>query len=316
VARREGLVEPIPVTRRFPGMARATETDWQEMVIRHLGISEWHRVTIDDELDLVGPLASRHLLEHGVLWPPTIHGDIPLTAEFAGGHVLDGEGGDEVLGVEAHRIAPVRALARSPRHASLRRLRSAAGAVLPPSVRRQRALLRYRSSHVTWLRADAQQELVDAVVEVEVGQPLSYERSVHHVPRRRTQSVLRRNRRALAQQRRSDIQSPLLHPDFVAALGRDGGFLGRGDRTAVIRSIANDLLPDALLSRTSKAIFNQAFLGPHAREFARHWDGSGVDHSIVDAEELRRIWQSERGHAMTSALLQAAWLSHQSPSQS
>ena len=68
---------------------------------------------------------------------------------------------------------------------------------------------------------------------------------------------------------------------------------GGGDRTAVLRRLVPDLLPDAVLSRTSKAAFNDAYLAGHTREFARTWDGTGVDESLVDAEALRRAWLAE-----------------------
>ena len=77
VARREGLPEPIPITRVFPDVSESDEQLWQERVVRHLGLREWHRVTVHDELDVMGPHATAHLREHGIVWPPTIAGDAP-----------------------------------------------------------------------------------------------------------------------------------------------------------------------------------------------------------------------------------------------
>ena len=101
VARRDGLAEPVPIAGVFPAAPRAEETQWQEAVVRHLGLRDWQRIRMHDELDLVGPLATPGLLAHGVVWPPLIHVDIPLLELLEGGSLLDGEGGDEVLGVRS-----------------------------------------------------------------------------------------------------------------------------------------------------------------------------------------------------------------------
>ena len=84
--------------------------------------------------------------------------------------------------------------------------------------------------------------------------------------------------------------------------------LGSGDRTATLRALASDLLPDEVLSRTSKAVFTKCYMGHHTREFARQWTGGGVDPQLVDPDELRRIWLSESPAAPTAILLQSAWL--------
>ena len=107
VARRDGLPDPVPITRVFPEAPATDETEWQELVVRHLGLRDWIRLQLTDELDLLGPLATPRLREHGVLWPPTLHGDIPLLEPVAqGGSLIDGEGGDEVFGVAAPASLP------------------------------------------------------------------------------------------------------------------------------------------------------------------------------------------------------------------
>ena len=47
LAAREGLDPPVPVSFRFPH-AETRESEWQELVVRHLGLAEWARVEIDD----------------------------------------------------------------------------------------------------------------------------------------------------------------------------------------------------------------------------------------------------------------------------
>jgi asparagine synthase (glutamine-hydrolysing) len=159
-----------------------------------------------------------------------------------------------------------------------------------------------------WLRPTAHAEVAADLAELERESPLSFPASVRLIPRRRAQVLGARNRRHFASLHGVDISSPLLHPDVVVALADCGGALGPGDRTAVLRSLFSDLLPDGVLSRTSKATFNGAFWGRHTRHFAERWSGGGVDAELVDAEALRAVWLSEKTQPITAALLQQAWL--------
>ncbi len=308
VARRDGLAEPVPITRVFPKVSASDEHEWQEAVIRHLGLSDWHRLVINDELDVIGPLAAPHLLAHGLVWPATIASDLPVIDAVTGGSVIDGEGGDDVLGNGTHRISSVTRLIRRPRPLRWRRVRPALASLAPAGLRARQERRRLDKGPFTWLRPEALEALIAAVVHAERDRPLSFAASVRTVPTRRTQMLGAYNRRLIASQRGVDYSSPLLHPDFVHALARDGGMLGRGDRTTTLRAIASDLLPDSVLSRTSKAIFTKCYMGHHTREFAAQWTGEGVDGHLVDPDELRRIWLSESPAAPTATLLQSAWL--------
>lgn len=308
VARRDGLPDPVPITRVFPAVPSTEEDGWQELVVRHLGLSEWHRLELDDELDLLGPVATRQLRRHGVIWPPTVHGDVPLLEPVRGGSLLDGEGGDEVFGVEAHRIAPVTRLVHRPRPLRWSRIRSALGTFAPRRIRAAHVRRQWQDADLAWLRPPARTALLDAIARTEAASPLSFATSVRTVPRRRTQVLLARNRRVLARSYDVEVASPLLHAEVVEGLARSGGWLGRGDRTAVLRALVPDLLPDEVLARTSKTVFDGAFQGRHTRTFAQGWDGSGVDTALVDPEELRRWWVGDQGNALTAALLQTAWL--------
>jgi asparagine synthase (glutamine-hydrolysing) len=311
VARRDGLPEPVPITRVFVGAPDAQESEWQELVVRHLQLEDWQRLYFEDELDVIGPIAAQHLLEHGVVWPPTIAGHAPLVQQVPGGCVIDGEGGDEVLGVGAHRISPISQVLRDPRPLCWRRARRALGALAPAPLRARHERLRHDGHPRPWLKPAAKEALLDELAAVERARPFSFAKSVRMVPWRRTQVLRERNRRILAQKHGVEEFSPLLNPDFVHALAREGGVLGRGDRTAVLRALAPDLLPDEVLARTSKATFTACYMARHTREFATCWSGEGVDDQLVDAAELRRAWLTETRIAPTAALLQQAWLAGQ-----
>jgi len=114
LARREGLPLPIPATNIFPSARGADESHWQELLVRHLGLSDWLRMEHDDELDLIGPYAQRVLGTHGVLWPPNTHFHLPLLEEGRGGSMLTGIGGDELYSA-ARRLPHAALLARQVR---------------------------------------------------------------------------------------------------------------------------------------------------------------------------------------------------------
>ena len=252
VARREGLAEPIPITKVFPDVPTTEEQSWQERVIDHLRLDDWQRVVIHDELDLLGPLATANLVDHGVVWPPTIHGDRPVIDRVRGGSLIDGEGGDEVLGVTAHRIAPVTTLVRSPRSVTPVRLRRAAVALLPKRLRARRVRDRWSADPLPWLRPVAAAALADAVGGEEAAAPLSFAASLTQIPRQRAQVLGARNREYFARARNVELSSPLLHPDVVHALAAQGGFFGVGSRTATLRALVSDLLPDDVLTRADQ----------------------------------------------------------------
>ncbi|GAB3611850.1 hypothetical protein GCM10027415_01900 [Humibacter ginsengisoli] len=103
--------------------------------------------------------------------------------------------------------------------------------------------------------------------------------------------------------------NPFFHPKFIGALAREGGALGLGDRTAMMRRLFADILPDRVLARTTKASFNNTRWGVREDEFARTWDGQGVDHEYVRPDVLQASWL--RGEwAGTAFQLHAAWLAH------
>ncbi|NNE11584.1 MAG: asparagine synthase [Ilumatobacter sp.] len=311
VARQHGLHEPIPVTRVFPGVADADESDWQRLVIEHLGLRQWERIELHDEVDILGPLARRHLLEHGLVWPAALVSAGPLYERLQGGTLLDGEGGDEVLGIEAHRLAWIASLRLHPRPLRWWRIKAALSSLAPAPLRTPLLRRRQADHPRPWLRPPAAAALDEQIVRDLVETPLSFAASVRMAPMRRSQFFGDQSRRAHAHGYGVELESPLLRPEFVHAIARFGGLTGPGDRTAVLQRIAGDLLPDAVISRTTKASFNHAYIGRHSIEFAQRWDGSGVDPEIVDVEQLRRAWLGTQPPAPTGPLLQQAWLSQQ-----
>lgn len=306
VAREEGLRLPVPVTLRFADRA-SDEKDWQELVVRHLGLQDWVRLDVTDEVDLVGPWATALMRSHGVVWPPNAHFHMPIAAQVSGGSLLTGFGGDEVLGGWVHHRA----------HAVLRRqipprprdpLRVVQA--LRPAWSRYPAVMRAqrRTTPRRWLTATGREALrrlwVDAVLNA---QP-RWDRYVTD-----TWWTSRYVRSALGALRAAGdaagvrVVSPFADRRFLEAAARTVGPAGFASRTAALRMLAGDVLPPDVVERTGKAEFTGGFWNVHAREFARRWSGEGLECEYVDSDALREEWRQDHPDARSDTLLQSMY---------
>lgn len=99
LARREGLELPVPATIRIGNSATSEESTFQERVVIRLGLTEWIRLRLEEqELDLVGSLATAVLRLHGSLWPPDAHLWTPLLEWAFGGSLVTGVGYSRTVG--------------------------------------------------------------------------------------------------------------------------------------------------------------------------------------------------------------------------
>lgn len=305
VAREEGVADPVAVTEVHPDAPRSQEGEWQRLVLDHLGIRERVVLTIGRDESLLGDAATVSLRRLGLLVLPQLHGS-RMIIEASGGWLLTGEGGDEVLG--PRRITPwnlVRLDRRVQSRAHARwlwgtrpRLREAVPALaafLPgPDVApwlRPRARRRMRAELLRWQRA--RWRFDTGTVDV-------------------ARSALIADYLACFDAVAADVGAvglhPLVDPAFLAAFARTGGRWGFRGRTDAMRYLFADLLPDAVLTRSSKASFNGVGFGERERDFARAWDGAGVDHDLVDVEALRQHWLSESPLFTSAVPMHAAWL--------
>ncbi len=419
VARRRGLPAPVAVTERFPRDDASDEHRWQELVVRHLALEEWVRLDATAAVDLLGEVAVTSLRRFGLLWPPLAHTRAWFVAELLGGRrsasattpavvdcfagpwpvaspgsplgpcagtplgtLVDGEGGDELLG--ARRLAPVLRLLGSDRSCSvaprrllpraaarqkpraepsprpdpapqvdgiqvegsqvdgsqvdgrqvdgiqvegrdgrppppwtaagrLRALRAQvvelAGAVGPAPLRRVVLERRLGGAELApWLRPAARLQLVDQLVAEAVGEPLWWPAATRRHLRHRGLAAGMASIDMVAEAAGVVAVHPLLDPGVVDAVAEAGGRWGFPDRAGAMSRLFGGVLPGDVQRRRSKARFNATVLGPRARAFAASWDGSGVDHDLVDPELLARDWQSELPSALGYAALHAAWL--------
>ena len=156
LARREGLPLPIPSTNRFPAVKDSHESDWQERVVAHLGLHDWLRPEFTGELDCVGPVATSVLRRHGLLWPFNAHFHVPHLEAAAGGSLLTGIGGDEIL--SSSSWARPRAVLSGRARPQLRDVLRVGFLAAPPPIRR--TVLRRRAPfEYSWLRPSAHRAL-------------------------------------------------------------------------------------------------------------------------------------------------------------
>ena len=292
VARREGLGDPVPLTIRSAGAPRSDETEWQERVVSHLGIGDWIRIEVADELDAVGPYAQRVLERHGLLWPFNVHFHLPMLEQAAGGTLFTGVGGDELWASS---------------HARRERLRRRALGLAPHALQ-GRALARNRPIDYPWLRPDGIREAKRVAGAHAASEPW---RLLPRMRWYRGQDSMATGLRALeliAADAGATIEHPLLDARLwgaVAAAAPRGGFR---DRETALLAVAGGVLPAETVSRRTKASFDAIFFHEHSRAFVRDWDGAGVPERIVDAAALRDHWREESPDAHSYTLLQAVWL--------
>lgn len=308
VARRQGLPDPVPVTLRFPGVASTDESRWQELVIGHLGLRDWERISIGDELDLLGPVARAALLTHGLLWPPNSYFHVPILERAVGGALLTGVDGDGLLGgwrwhrTQAVLSRRVRPEARDPARVAL--------ALSPPRVR-QRWMRPSVLRVVPWIRNGARPKL-EALVRTDAArEPRRWDRRIAYYRRRRYLALTARSLELLGASRRVAVSHPLLAPEFLSSVARDGAASGYGDRTSTMLALFRDVLPRELLTRRGKGEFGRALWRHEARAFTDGWDRRGVDTELVDPDRLREAWAAENPLFGTITLLHEAWLAAQ-----
>ena len=305
VARREGLPLPIPATNIFPGRPDTYESEWQELVVRHLELTEWHRRTIGDEFDLLGPYAQMVMGRHGLVSPSTAYGFLSSFRDAAGGTCVTGLDGDGIFGTWT-TWRPW-AVLRGGIHPEPRDALRIAKIFAPGPARR--AWVRHRSAlGVTWLLPEAKAELEHAWRSWWASEPVRWNDRVAWWVRSRLIVVLKQATALLADDTDVRLLHPFLEPAFLAALSRAGGWSGFGDRPAAMRMLFGDLLPREVLERGEKAEFTAVYWTDRAKSFAAEWTGTGVPLDLVDPAALQATWTSERPDARSALLLQAAWL--------
>jgi asparagine synthase (glutamine-hydrolysing) len=286
IARREGLPVPIPVTWRFKDAPRAEESAWQDRVVDALRLDDRTVLHAGDDLDLVGPVAQRLLGRHGVLHPVNVHLHLPLVEAAAGGSLLTGAGGDQVLSRRRRR-----AITRS-------------RALVPGGLA---AAVRCRHHDpCPWLRPTVARRVHRAFrAEMLAGQRAPKGRIAWPAGRRDLQMTCS-SLAAVAADHDVRLVNPLLDADVLLALTAPG--LEGLSRAELLSAVAPADLPAAVVAPRPKAYFREVFLRDPTRRFVGSWDGRGVDEDLVDVDALARAWSVWPIPPGTAGLVQQAWL--------
>jgi hypothetical protein len=310
-ARRHGLDDPIPATIRAPAARAADESAWQERVVAHLGLHEWLRLEITDELDAVGPVARAVLRRHGLLWPFNAHFHVPLLDAARGGSLLTGIGGDELFaGATSLRAAAVLAGRIRPVARDLRRI------ALYASPRPLRRWWHRRGDlPLPWLTEAGRAAASSAFAALKAAEPRRLAPRLAWLRGTQALSMGTASLAALAADADAAIAHPLLDRALWSAVVRSaprGGYLGR---TYAMQALFGGLLPGDVLARPDKATFDEVFFARHSRALAAAWAGEGVPAGIVDVARLRAHWTEPVPRAQSFTLLQAAFLGADSASE-
>jgi asparagine synthase (glutamine-hydrolysing) len=305
VARRHGLDDPLPLTFRYQDHPRTWETEWQELMMHHLELKDWKIVAIKAELDFLGPMARDALLRHGLFWPPNSHTTIPMLQAAKGGSLLTGNGGDEVFRslVKVKKMTPVQILRSLPPHRALM------VGIVNSLPLRWKILAQYRHGlRFPWLRPAARREVHRRFVDNSVQRQTSNRHYLERLDESRYLELSRGIVAALTYDAEVNLVEPFLDPRFFRALLSETPAEGFPRRNAALGAFFGDLLPSAMAQRTTKAVFTESFWGPESREFARQWDGTGLDHSLIDPDALRSHWLRPKPDMRSATAIQAAWL--------
>lgn len=293
VARTEGLPPPIPTILRFSDAPAADETARQDAVLQALarcgpaGRPLIH--TIGDELDLVGPVARRMLDLVGPLVPANSFSQLLLMERAAGGVLLTGFGGDQLIGGHGRRLRRrTRALAALPV--------AVAAALRPPA-------------DLPWLRPDAArscQRLVTARQRWRLLPPR--QRLVREAGSRFT-SVALTGLDRLAGAIGAGIDHPLFDPVFLARLADLLDVVPPLRRAEVYRMLAGDRLPAVVTQPHPKAALTQVFQRSATRRAVAAFDPDRLPadvRALVDVDGLRTVWRTLGPVRSTAVLLHLA----------
>ena len=305
VARREGLPVPIPITHRFAAAAGADESEWQDTVVRHLGLDDWLRIELSSELDAVGPVAASVIERHGLLWPCNNYFHDPIFEAASGGAVLTGIGGDEAfVGCNWDRaIAVLQGRVRPVPRDILR-----VGFALAPAAVKRVFIRRWLPELLPWLQPGRPPR------GGEVGRRRRGRRAAQvRGPAAPAARIARPADRAPRASTRSPPTTTPSWPTRSTTRASSPRWPRSRPRTATARgprrwrrSSATSCPPE-VLNRSTKSHFSEVVWGPASRELAAGWDGDALDPEIVDFDRLRQEWAADAPDTQTITLLQSVW---------
>jgi hypothetical protein len=308
VARERGLPQPIPITLRFPDHSAGHEDDHQELVVSHLGLDDWVRIDAGADLELLGPVATRTLRRHGLLFPCNSFTMVPLLEAASGGRLVLGMGPSDFFSY--WRLAKLADLLQGRRRPRLGDLQLAAYALSPRGLR-TRMVESNRAVQLSWLRPEMAERTRHALAVWMAHAPLRFDSAVNVERTHRCNQGALRCLRATSAAAGTDVVLPYYDPAFHVAVTRRLGWRGL-DRTTSMDKQVGHLLPEHAINRRDSVNFRGVLWGERTRAYAEAWNGEGLDEELlVDPDALRAEWLSEKPDMRSATLLQLAWLTEE-----
>lgn len=289
-AARDGLPAPVPIVLRFTNAPEADETARQHQVLQalrgHGRCGEPIVLTVDDELDFAGSVARRMLDLIGPQVPTNIYSHLPMLDVAAGGTLLTGFGGDQLVGGHGRQLS--------------RRTRVVAALPL-----RLEATLRRADDDLPWLRPDVAGECRRLRTARRRWRLLSARDRIVREAGSRLSTFARTGLDQLAHSCGARIAHPLFDAVFLARLADLLDVLPPIRRAPLYRLIAGDRLPAPVTAWHPKAVLRQVFDGPATAAAARSFDPDGLRpdvRDLLDVDGLMAMWRS-RGPVLAAGLL-------------
>jgi hypothetical protein len=301
-ARSRGHPDPIPATLRYPIPATTRDAKVQESLVARLGLHDWERVEIQDELEIAGPYSLRALREVGALFPPNAYTMLPLLdLAREGWLVTGGVFADFFLYWHWAGLASVLARRRRPRRRDAVLL---GAALLPGPPRAAVARRRLRRPPMPWLREDAAREAERRALAEAASVPVRFDQALARQRTHRCFGGAQRSLDALAAAAGARPLMPLRSDRYVAAVAATGGRFGFGDRAESVRRVGGHLVPEEILRRRDDPTIQGVLFRGRSRALVESWTGGGVDPDVVDPAVLHEVWSRETVDWRSSALLQ------------
>lgn len=313
VARREGFEDPVAITMRHPS-PESREDEWQEQVVRHLGLVDWERVEVVDRMDLLGVEATDLYERVGLHYPANSYLHLSMLDVAPEGPMFTGIGGDEVLGSSGWHLARVLAGHTPPTPRDLLRL---AFTIAP---RRARLTWQQRKETLwsTWLTEQAAHDVRRRLASAEVQTRLDTAAGFAVFLRSRGLMLGREAMQVVGASRGVEIVSPLWDERFVVTFAREHSRGGPRSRDDATRLLGGDVLPERTVLRQTKASFGAMVWGPRFRDFVEQWDPSTLDPAVagnVHIPALRQAWRAATPPFQALLIAQRAWLDQREASR-
>ena len=193
-----------------------------------------------------------------------------------------------------------------------------AAAVAPAAVRR--AALRDRVGlTLPWLTPAGNEALARAWLRDQTRRPLRWNARLREMWRSRFLGLLLSHIAALAERVPVEPVHPFFDAAFLSALAAEAGATGFTDRSAAMHALFAEDLPERVVSRGTKATFNEVLWNRYTQAFVADLTPDHLDEALrridarelVDANALARHWREGNPMANSFLLLQACWLAGQ-----